>query len=84
MSNHSTSGGSHSGTRSCIIDTVTPRRKALLAALVILVAAVVFVATSPHPWAGRLLCEIRGGEWTNRHRSPQEEIVTSGYSCLGL
>lgn len=59
--------------------------KIALAALVLLVVgAVVLVATGPHNWVGRLACDVRGGEWTNRYSTRWESLVTAGYRCEGV
>jgi hypothetical protein len=62
---------------------VTPVRRRYLS-LGAAVAAVILalVLTAPHPWAGELLCRVQGGEWTNRFRSGNEEIVTAGHECV--
>ena len=57
------------------------RRIAVGLAIVVTVV-VVMAATAPHDWVGKLWCGIQGGEWTNRYRSAQEEIVTAGRRCV--
>ena len=53
-----------------------------MALAIVLLVAVAAVATGPHHWVGELWCEVQGGEWTNRFRSRQEEIVTGGRTCV--
>lgn len=64
--------------------TSSTQTRIFVAAVVLAIVAGVFAATSPHGWIGRFGCEIRGGEWTNRHSTPTESLVTSGYRCDGL
>lgn len=59
-------------------------RIALVTVALVALAVTLFAATSPHPWFGRLVCEARGGEWTNRVSTRWESIVTSGYRCEGV
>ncbi|HEV2754475.1 MAG TPA: hypothetical protein VG318_01695 [Actinomycetota bacterium] len=59
-------------------------RIALAGVVVLVVGVIVLVATGPHFWAGRLLCEVRGGEWTNRSSTRWESLVSSGYRCEGV
>lgn len=62
------------------LDGVTWWAKLLVCTGVLVAAGVIVVATGPHPWIGRTLCEIRGGEWTGGFR-PRAEVVTAGYLC---
>lgn len=50
-----------------------------VAALVI--GGVVLVATGPHDWVGRTVCNLRGGEWTGGF-DPRAEIVSAGRTCV--
>jgi hypothetical protein len=60
---------------------VTSKRIAIgVVATALLVGAAVL--TAPHEWAGRIWCDLQGGEWTNRFGSRQEEIVTAGRTCV--
>lgn len=54
---------------------------AALVAIAAIVAAAIFVATSPHPWAGELLCELGGGEWKDGF-DPHADVVTNGFQCV--
>lgn len=67
-----------------LLARVPRRTKIALALAAALVGVAVFAATSPHPWAGKLTCDLRGGRWTNRFGSSFEEIVTSGYRCVDV
>lgn len=60
------------------------RTKVVVALVAVVIAVFVFATTAPHGWIGRIACEIRGGEWTNRYSTPTESLVTSGYRCEGV
>jgi hypothetical protein len=53
----------------------------LILGVAVAAVMVVLVLTAPHPWAGELLCRVQGGEWINRFRSANEEIVTADTSA---
>jgi hypothetical protein len=57
-------------------------RRVAVAMVVVGIVFAVTAASSPHDWAGKLLCGLQGGEWTNRFRSAHEEIVTAGRTCV--
>jgi hypothetical protein len=57
------------------------RRLAIALGIVVL-AVVALIATAPHPWVGKLWCDIQGGEWTNRFDAGSDEIVTGGRTCV--
>lgn len=57
------------------------RSRLLILGVAVAAVMVVLVLTAPHPWAGELLCRVQGGEWINRFRSANEEIVTADTSA---